>query len=237
MRRMQPGSTSEFKEVVYTSEHWSLLGRLRERALRLLSFFNEKGVNAYVHGSIARGDVWKGSDIDLFIPEPIPSYLVEIILEEKGIKPYARFIVMATPVNTPKAYIVLDSEEKETVSFPLLKLKPREYEFYRFGGMLDYKGLAEGLRVPGVNKALVLIDPTTRGHVEVPVRGFEEYVARKLDVSIETVLERVRVLTRRSIIGRTGVFLKHQLAPEESFENALEELSRRNVFLRRMLSE
>ncbi|ADV65579.1 nucleotidyltransferase domain-containing protein [Desulfurococcus mucosus] len=236
MKRIQPQSTPEFREVVYSAEHWELLKTIRRRAAELLGLLVEGGVNAYIHGSVARGDVWRGSDIDVFIPDNIPSYIVETLLEKHGVKPYARMIVMATPVNTPKAYIVMDSEERETISFPLLKLKPREYEFYRFSGLLDYRGLVEGRRVPGVNKALILIDPTPSGHQEIPVKGFEEYVARRLGVSLDTVLERERVLTRRSSIGRTGVFIKYQLTPDESFEDALRELSRGNIYLRRMLS-
>jgi len=235
LRSLQPHSTPEFREVVYSNEHWELLRRLRSRAVEILRVIVGRGIEAYVHGSIARGDVWRGSDIDVFIPNTIPSYILETLLEEHRFKPYQRLIVMATPVNTPKAYIILDYEEKESISFPLLKLKPREYEFYRFGGLLDYNGLLEGRRVPGVNKSLVFIDPTPKGHLETPVRGFEEYVAKRLGISIETVLERERVLTRRSSIGRTGVFLKYQLAPDESFEDALHRLSRENVFLRRMM--
>jgi len=236
LKRIQPQTTPEFREVVYTPDHWELLKKLREKAVELLKIFVDNGLNAYVHGSIARGDVWRGSDIDVFIPDTIPSYIIETILEKHGVKPYERVIIMATPSNTPKAYIILDQEERISVSFPLLKLKPREYEFYRFGGVLGYNGILEGKRVPGVNKSLIFIDPTIKGHYELPVKGFEEYVARRLDISIETVLERERVLTRRSSIGRTGVFIKYYLASDETFEDALRELSRENGVLRRMLS-
>jgi len=88
---------------------------------------------------------------------------------------------------------------------------------------------------PGVNKKLVLIEPVENGHLESPVIGFESVVAEKLGVSVETVLERVRVLSRRDSVGRTGVFLKHVLQPDETFEDAIQELARRNSIVRRAL--
>jgi predicted nucleotidyltransferase len=38
-----------------------------------------------VHGSIARGDVSKSSDIDIFIPAQISSFSLETTLEKAGI--------------------------------------------------------------------------------------------------------------------------------------------------------
>ncbi|MEM4888619.1 MAG: DNA polymerase subunit beta, partial [Thermosphaera sp.] len=165
----------------------------------------------------------------------IPSYRLEYILEASGLQARKKYIVMATPVNTPKAYIILDDEERRTVSFPLSNLKTREYEFYKFGGLLDIDGLLENKRVPGVNKKLVFIEPVETGHLESPVIGYENIVAQKLGISVETVLERVRVLSRRDSVGRTGVFLKHVLRPDETFEQAIQELSRRNSIVRRVL--
>jgi len=227
----------EYLEVVYDEKHWKLLNKLREEAARILEALAKHSLQAWVHGSVARGDVWEGSDIDIVVLEPPPPYLVEYALETSGYTIYSRQIVVATPSNTPKAYISLDAEERKVVSFPLFKLKPREYEFYKFGGMIDYTGLKQGIRVPGVDKRLVFIEPTPKGHRESPVIGYESVVAAKLGISIDTVLERVRVLSRRDELGRTGVFISYELAPEETFEEALDNILRRNPLLREFLNK
>jgi predicted nucleotidyltransferase len=227
----------EYREVIYDEKHWGILRALRNKAIRILKPFYQAGIEAIVHGSIARGDVWEGSDIDIFIPFIVPSYRVEYILESSGYTIYSRYIAIATPSSTPKAYIVLDPEEKIVVSFPLLKPSMRELEFYKFGGLLDLNGLLKDRRVPGVDKRLVLIEPTEKGHRESPVIGREDEVASILGISIDTVLERVRVLTRRDEIGRTDVFVKYELSPDESFEEALIKISERNPLVRRLLKE
>ena len=43
----------------------------------------------------------------------------------------------------------------------------------------------------GVDKRLMLIEPTEKGHVESSIIGKEEYVAKLLGISAETVLDRV----------------------------------------------
>jgi predicted nucleotidyltransferase len=226
----------EFREIVYTPEHWRLLNELREKARNIMRALAVRGLNTVVHGSIARGDVHEKSDIDVFIPYTIPSFKLEQVLEDSGLRVYSRTIVMATPQNTPKAYYALDPEERVVVSYPLVKPKPRELEFYKFGGMLELDEIERGLRKPGVNKKLVLITPSSRGHFEAPVVGFESYVARVVGVSVETVLERVRVLTRRDEVGRTGVFLKIHVPSNTSVEEALSEEALRNQYLRRLLA-
>jgi len=90
-----------------------------------------------------------------------------------------------------------------------------------------------GLRVPGVDKRLMLIEPTPGGHVESHVAGREGEVAKLLGVGINIVLERVRTLERRRRVGRTGVYLKRVLSPEESFSEVLRELSLSRPALRR----
>ena len=229
--------TPEYREVHYTREQWELLGKLRRIATNILEALMLNGIPSVVHGSIARGDVHRGSDIDVFIPVPIPSYKVELVLENSGYTIYYRYIAIATPSSTPKAYVVLDPSEKIVVSYPLLKPKPREIEFYKFGGLLDLDGLKQNKRVPGVNKKLILIEPTPYGHRESPVIGRESIVASILGISIETVEERVRVLSRRDEIGRTGVFVKYMLSPDEAFEEALVKIAKRNPLVRRQLTE
>ncbi len=227
----------EQRVVIYDTTRWRLLRELREKALEIMRSLAEAGIAAIVHGSVARGDVHPGSDIDVFIPFIIPSYRVELALERKGLRISHKLVVQATPLSTPKAYISLDAEEKRVVSFPLAKLSRTEYEFYYFGGALDLQGLVQNKRVPGVDKRLVLIDPTPEGHIEYSIIGREAEAAKKLGISIETVLERVRVLTRRDEIGRTGVFVKVELDPWDSIEEAVKRIARENPLFRRVLRE
>jgi len=222
----------EYREVIYDELHWKILNQLRAEALSVLEALGKYGIQAYAHGSVARGDVWEGSDIDIVVLEPIPPYIVEYAVESSGFKIYSRYIIVATPMNTPKAYIALDAEERKVVSFPLFRLKPREYEFYKFGGIVCGEDIRRGIRVPGVDKRLVFIEPTPRGHLESPVIGYESIVAAKLNISIDTVLERVRVLSRRDEVGRTGVFVKYELSPDETFEEALSNVIRQNPIVR-----
>lgn len=225
----------EIRVVVYDDAHWRLLRELRGEAVRIMEALSRMGIASIVHGSIARGDVHPGSDIDVFIPFPVPSYRVEIALEQAGFRVSHKLVVQATPHSTPKAYIALDSEERRVVSFPLAKLGKTEYEFYYFGGALDLQGLMLDRRVPGVTKRLTLIEPTREGHVEYSIIGREAEAARKIGVSIDTVLERVRVLSRRDQHGRTGVFVKQVLEPWESLEDAVTRIARSNPAFRRVL--
>ncbi len=49
------------------------------------------------------------------------------------------------------------------------------------------------------------------------------------------VTQRIRVLTRRDKVGRTGVFLNHPVALSENIEETLRNLARKNRLLRRRL--
>lgn len=220
-----PGS-----EVVYTREHWALLEEKRRRAASVMRALQQLRATVIVHGSVARGDVKPTSDVDVVVVEPVPPSLVELALERAGFQVVYREIVMATPGNTPKAYFYLDHEGERVVSVPLAPLQPREREFYKWGGELDLEGLLSGRRVPGVSKDLILIIPTERGHIEVEVEGNEALVARTVGVSIETVRERLRVLTRRRRHGRTGVFVKAEVPPGVPVEQVVEDLARRNPY-------
>ncbi len=163
-------------------------------------------LQSLTHGSIARGDVKAGSDVDVFIPEVQNSFLVETALEKAKIPINTRLIVQATPNYAMKAHIEID--ETTTVSFPLMEMRRVEREFYRFGGEINLTQLKADVRVAGVDKRLMLIEPTEKGHVESSVIGREESAAKILGVSAETVLDRVHALIEADTIGRTGVFVK-----------------------------
>ena len=223
----------EVREVRYDEAHWGLLRSLRLRALAVMEALEARGIRCIVHGSIARGDVRPSSDIDIFVPNPPPSALIETALELSGLPIMRRVLIQATPHYVPKGYIELD--RRTCVSFPLAKMRPIEREFYKFGGELDLRGLKEGIRVPGVDKRLMLIEPRDWGHVESSIIGRENEVARLLGISIETVMDRVKALLRRDEVGRTGVFLKRELGPDESFEAVLSDLAAENPVVRRRL--
>jgi Predicted nucleotidyltransferase len=223
-------------EVIYDEARWRNLAAKRGRATPVLRALMGAGLEAYVFGSVARGDVRPGSDIDVIILDPAPPYLVELAIERAGLRAYSKQIVQATPSYVPKAYIYLDPDEELVVSFPLAMMRPREQEFYRWGGLLDAKGVLEGRRVPGVNKELIAIIPTPRGHVEVPVAGHEGEVARLLRVSMDIVRERLSVLGRRREVGRTGTFIKEEVPPDEPIEEAVRRLAERNEFFRRAVT-
>ena len=188
-----------------------------------------------MHGSIARGDVKKGSDVDVFIAEVQNSFLVETALEKAAIPINSRLIVQATPNYAMKAHI--EVSEQITVSFPLMQMRRVEREFYRFGGETNLNQLKAGVRVSGVDKRLMLIEPTDKGHVESSIIGREEIAAKILGISAETVLDRVHALLKRDTVGRTGVFVKKELAPDETFELALKKLSDLNPAVRRRMKK
>ena len=229
----KPMLRDERLKIIYDEKRWRLLNQLRAEAIELMDALNSMHIFSIVHGSIARGDVTEKSDIDIFIPDVIPSFLVETALERAGIPISERILVQATPTYSIKAYIGID--ERRSVSFPLSKLRKTEREFYKFGGEATLEMLRRGVRVPGVDKRLMLIEPTEDGHIESSILGREGEVAKLLGISIETVLDRVRTLTRRDRIGRTGLFIERRLASNETFELVLKELAERNPAVRRRL--
>jgi len=223
----------EIKEVIYDARRWSLLKKFREKTMSIMEAMERFHLETIVHGSIARGDVNEKSDIDVFIPHQVSSFIVETALENAGIQVNRRLIVQATPNYAMKAYIEI--EENTSVSFPLMKMRKVEMEFYKFGGEVTLQDLKDDLRVYGVDKRLMLIEPTEQGHSESTIVGREEQVAKLLGVSVETVLDRVHALLRRDQIGRTGVFIERELASSETFEMMLKRLADQNPAVRRRL--
>jgi predicted nucleotidyltransferase len=222
-------------EVIYSSEDWAQLKKLRQEALRLMTSLQRNGIPSIVHGSVARGDVSPTSDIDIFVPIQVSSFKVELALKSSDIEYVSRRIELATPQHAIKGHI--ETDINRTITFPLVNPKRRESEFYRFGGVVDLDELMANKRVSGVDKRLILIEPTSKGHFESSITGKERSVARLLGVSLDLVEERVRVLRRRDSIGRTGVYLRRELAPDETFEEVLKKISERDPIIRRRLSQ
>ena len=232
---VKPKKLAEYKEVTYTASRFTHLKKLRKKSATLMEALEKFHLIGFVHGSVARGDVNADSDIDIFIPELQNSFLVETALEKAKLSVNSRSIVQATPNYAMKAHIEID--ESTTISFPLMEMRRVEREFYRFGGEINSAQLKADLRVPGVDKRLMLIEPTAKGHTESTIIGKETLTAKILNVAAETVLDRVHALTKRDTIGRTGLFVKRELLPEETFELALKKLSDKNPAVRRRMKK
>jgi len=100
-----------FITVTYSENHLKLLHHKRERSKTLLEMFAKEGLNPFIYGSIARGDIHNDSDIDMVLIQTIAPYQIEIILDKNGFNNYFREIIMATPADTLKLYIYLNELE------------------------------------------------------------------------------------------------------------------------------
>ena len=229
----KPLTRPEHRAVVYDEQHWKQLKELRSKAIEIIKCLQKHNIASVVHGSIARGDISTKSDIDVFVQNPPSSFLIENALEHDGLPINQRLVVQATPSYAMKGYIEID--EQRCVSFPLMKLRSVERDFYKFGGEANLATLKRNQRVKGVDKRLMLIEPTPTGHIESSIVGREQTVASLLGVSIETVLDRVHALLRRDKVGRTGVFIEKELSINETFEMVLKQLADQNPAVRRRL--
>lgn len=229
----KPVRHPERLEIHYDRRHWQQLSVLRSKAIKLMEILERANPNTRIHGSIARGDITPKSDLDIFIPNPSSSFSIAVALERAGIQIGRRLLIQATPYYAAKGYIEIGGQQ--TVSFPLVKMHRVEREFYQFSGQIGVDRLKDNGRVVGVDKRLMLIQPTDRGHLESSIVGGEEQAARLLRISAETVFDRVHALLRRDRIGRTGVFIERELAPDETFEMALKKLAEARPEVRRRL--
>ncbi len=226
----------DVKEVFYDSAHWMLLQGLRGKAVKIMDALAARSLSSAVYGSVARGDVNKKSDVDVIIPYATSSHTVELALRMGGLQIFSRRIAQATPSHTPKAHIYLDAVDETCLTFPLTSFRSLELEFYRFGGFQQVEEIKTEKRVPGCDKRLRLIQPTQTGHVESLIRGREREVARIVGVGVRIVEERIRVLTRRERVGRTGIVFSLDLEEDEVFEEALKQVSDTNPIVRRRLA-
>jgi len=229
----KPLRRAERIEIVYQKRRWKRLRELRSKAVEVMDALDRSHINSIVHGSVARGDISAKSDIDVFIPDPSSSFIIESTFQREGLPIIRRLVVQATPLYAVKGYMEID--EQRCVSFPLVKLRPVERDFYKFGGQATLRMLKRDTRVRGVDKRLVLIEPTPEGHIESSIIDREEAVARLLGISLNTVHDRVRALLRRDEVGRTGVFIERELSADETFEMALKKLADQKPAVRRRL--
>ena len=230
--RRKTATMGHQRTVTYEQGQWELLENLRQMAAGVMYSLGNAGFESLVYGSLARGDVSQGSDIDIIIPGVVRSFMVELALDEHGIT--GRKLVQATPGGLAKAHVYLPGNTM--VTFPLVEPTVRELDFYAFGGQLGLDGLEDVVhnRVPGVDKRLMLIEPMPEGHIETPLSDLPPgSVARKVGVGQDIVEERIRVLNRRARVGITGVYLDRMLAPDEGFEAVLEEIAARDSLVRR----
>jgi predicted nucleotidyltransferase len=210
-----------------------MLEDLRSKAVEIAKALEESHIFSVVNGSVARGDVSPKSDIDIFVPNVISSFTIETAIQKTDLQISRRILIQATPTYSIKAFIEMD--ERRVISFPLSKLRKIGREFYKFGGEATLEMLRKKVRTPGVDKRLMLIEPTASGHIESSIIGREEPVARLLGVSVDIVQNRVRALLRRDKVGRTGLFIERELSPEETFESILKKLADENPAVRRRL--
>ena len=223
------------KVVIYEHSRWLLLNKLREKAIIILKELEKNRIKGYVIGSVARGDVTTDSDIDIFLLDYVPTDLIKYIMEKSGLEIIYSEIVQSTPTSAVRANLYVD--EKTSICVPLSRLSKLEEEFTKFAGRINLEKISLNKRVPGVNKNLLLVIPIEKGHIEYSIIGREPEVARVLNVSIDIVYEREKMLLRRNEEGRHGIFIRKEIPPNETPESVALKLARRIPSLRKKLSE
>lgn len=232
--RQKTATMGNNKTIIYNKEQWELLINFRKKASRVMYALKDAGLDCFIYGSVARGDVTATSDMDIVIPQVVQSFIVELALDNIGIT--GRKLVQATPGSLIKAHIYLP--DNTMVTFPLVQPVMRDVDFYAFGGKLGPDKLEDidHNRVPGVNKQLMVIEPNPKGHIETPVSDISHgALAKKLGTGQDIINERIRVLSRRARVGITGVYLERMLAPDEGFEVVLDSIAAEDSLVRRIV--
>jgi len=125
--------------VKYSPEHWELLDNLRKHALKVTSVFAHHGIDSLTYGSVARGDITPKSDIDIILLTQIPSYRVELFLDETNLTLYHKKLIQATPNDIIKAHFELEGDI--CITSLLTDFTSSPFEFYRFGEALNHQEL------------------------------------------------------------------------------------------------
>jgi len=221
--------------VIYSEEHWEILNALRRRAVEVLTCLEALRPEPCVVGSVARGDVHKDSDIDIFFEEEVAPSIVLTRMDICRLELLWYEVIWASPSTAVKLVFQLGFNVKITV--PLSPLTPAEKEFPLYAGRVFLADIRRGQRVPGVNKFLQFIQPTREGHIEWYIVGREEEVARRLGVSLATVLERKHFRLKRLREGKSGFIVHGKFDPSYPVEKAVRELAEKNSLLRRKISD
>lgn len=227
------GGEGLYTEIFYDEVRWATLWEKRAAALRIMEALLKSGIHSIVYGSVARGDVHRLSDVEVYIPRPVSPVLAETIIEREFGGWIRREVVQATPSYVPKGYIYID--ELSIVSFPLAETLKTEAVFYDIAGKLDLEGIRRRDRVVGMNKALRVIIPTSYGHSEFPAEKDPELAATLIGVDPLDLRKRINVLMRRKQHGKTGVYRKIVLEEGEGFSSVLNQLLERNPWIRRRM--
>ncbi|MHA1359477.1 MAG: hypothetical protein ACTSQI_14805 [Candidatus Helarchaeota archaeon] len=109
--------------IRYTEEHWALFQELRGNAYPILETL--KSYAPLLHGSIARGDISKTSDIDVILPRQVKEFQISAAMDAIDYTPSERWLVQATPLSAIKGVLVYTPTV--SVTFPLIPFYPREY--------------------------------------------------------------------------------------------------------------
>lgn len=235
MPKVLPVRVKDRIPVIYPEWRWRLLSDLREKAARILEALASVVSEPVVIGSLARGDVSETSDIDVWLGNYVPTWKVTYALETAGINVKYFKVVQATPETALRALVVV--EERVEISVPLSKLRKVEEEFPRFTGAVTLSDIRKGVRVRGVNKQLLFIEPRSYGHDEWSIIGFEEETARLLGVSLEAVLERVSMRLKRAREGKAGFAFYAELPTSEYPEEFVCSVARSNALVRRAVEK